>query len=383
MIESFFVTLPCITCLVCAMFLLIKWYGNRLPHTGWLTVFFVAATLLYLCHGFYFLHERHFLPATNTLYVICNLLVYPLFYIYLTSLTQTRQSLSLRWVTFAIPMLMGTAVGVIYLMMSHSERAQFIDGYLYRLVPVSTQGIGGWQVGLHTVSKVLFAIQVVFVLIAGWLTIKRFNHRVTLFYANTEGRTLETLRWLMMCFIATGVFSFAANILGPASFDGAPWAVAIASTLFSALLFMLAQIGMRHDFSATQIEEEMLKAPLDEPADTCEENQISTENTEEKYTELRERIKALVVEEKLYLKPDLKVADLSQRLSTNRRYIYEAINGNMGVSFAEFINGLRINHAKQLMRNHPQLTMAEVAEQSGYHSLSSFYRNLKRYKDKE
>ena len=51
----------------------------------------------------------------------------------------------------------------------------------------------------------------------------------------------------------------------------------------------------------------------------------------------------------------------------------------MGVSFADYINRLRIEHAERLIEEHPEMSMNEVAESSGYHSLSSFYRNRKKF----
>ena len=94
---------------------------------------------------------------------------------------------------------------------------------------------------------------------------------------------------------------------------------------------------------------------------------------------MTERIIALVENDKIYLQPDLKLDDLAQMMHTNRTYIYQAVNQQMGISFNEFINRYRIAHAKRLMASDPTLSMNDVALHSGFASLSSFYRNMKKY----
>ena len=64
---------------------------------------------------------------------------------------------------------------------------------------------------------------------------------------------------------------------------------------------------------------------------------------------------------------------------TNREYLYQALNVRMGVTFSEFINRHRINHAISLMKQSPELPANDVAQQSGYSSLASFYRNFKAF----
>jgi YesN/AraC family two-component response regulator len=49
------------------------------------------------------------------------------------------------------------------------------------------------------------------------------------------------------------------------------------------------------------------------------------------------------------------------------------------MTFTEYINRQRIAYAKKLMQQNPTLGRAEIAERSGYVSVSSFYRNLKEY----
>ena len=49
------------------------------------------------------------------------------------------------------------------------------------------------------------------------------------------------------------------------------------------------------------------------------------------------------------------------------------LNDNMEKSFAQYINGLRVEEAKRLLVSDNHLTMENVAELAGYNSQSTFY----------
>ena len=82
----------------------------------------------------------------------------------------------------------------------------------------------------------------------------------------------------------------------------------------------------------------------------------------------------------LYRQPSLKIVDLVDRLGSNRSYVFQAINREMGISFNEYVNRLRADHAEKEIREHPDKTLYMIGEQSGFASSSSFYRNFKQFK---
>lgn len=94
-------------------------------------------------------------------------------------------------------------------------------------------------------------------------------------------------------------------------------------------------------------------------------------------TDLLTRIISLVEEKQLYLQKDLKVSDIARELGTNATYISASINGQMGVSFPDFISKYRVEHAQRLMREHPDMPLSEVWENSGFNNEKSFSRSFK------
>lgn len=86
----------------------------------------------------------------------------------------------------------------------------------------------------------------------------------------------------------------------------------------------------------------------------------------------REKLEQWMNSEKPYRNPDFKLLDLRAVLPMNRTYLSQFINDTYGCSFYQFVNQYRIEEAKRLLRECPELKIEEIAIQSGFSSRSSF-----------
>lgn len=77
-------------------------------------------------------------------------------------------------------------------------------------------------------------------------------------------------------------------------------------------------------------------------------------------------------EEKLYLKDQITINDIAERLGTDRRYLSRFINERYGINFSRWISEMRIEEAKRLMEQKPDEGLEWVALQTGFSSLSYF-----------
>ena len=93
--------------------------------------------------------------------------------------------------------------------------------------------------------------------------------------------------------------------------------------------------------------------------------------------QLTEQLSQIIEQEELFKQPDLRVTDIAARLATNRTYISAIIKSLSGDSFSNLINGYRIRYAQKLMTEHPEMSITEIAAESGFSSRSAFYRNFK------
>lgn len=78
-----------------------------------------------------------------------------------------------------------------------------------------------------------------------------------------------------------------------------------------------------------------------------------------------------------YLHPGLTINELADMLHTNRTYLSAYINSTYHTNFRDWIAGLRLDYAKRLLVSQPELTIAVIAEKSGFQSASHFIRLFK------
>lgn len=102
------------------------------------------------------------------------------------------------------------------------------------------------------------------------------------------------------------------------------------------------------------------------------------ENDDEKRNALckqyAEEVKNWFGKEKPYLRDDLRLTDLQRVFPISRSYLSQLFNRELGCSFSDYVNSLRIEESKRLLETEPDTSIQEIAERSGFHSISTFRR---------
>lgn len=359
-------SLPMIVCGVLSVLIALSLYNHWDRAKMRLLMFMVTATVLYLAHYMYFNRQMAVIPLTDTFYSFCNPAVFPLYYLYIEELTEYRPN---RWrqVLYLLPSLICFfATGLLYLLMDAGQTATFIHQCLYGGEIASLSGLAWWQGLAHAAVRIVFALQIPLVLFFGFRWITAYNTVVESNYSNIEGKRIVGVKTLLVLFAVTSFFAFVFNVIGRQQFVDGPEPLTFPAVLFSLLLLLIGHVGLSQQFSVQDIEAEVF--------------QEASVPDESGYSELLERIIKLVNDEKLFLYPNLKVSDLAKQINSNRNYIYHAINVEMGTSFSDYINGLRVDYAARLLEANPDLSINEVIIKSGFTSTSAFYRNFKKFK---
>ncbi len=89
-----------------------------------------------------------------------------------------------------------------------------------------------------------------------------------------------------------------------------------------------------------------------------------------------ERLRAMVIENGWHLESSLSLQTLSRRFGMNQAYVSRALNQGLDLSFSNFINGLRVEHAKAMITRE-EVNLLDVALSSGFGSKASFNRAFK------
>jgi len=88
------------------------------------------------------------------------------------------------------------------------------------------------------------------------------------------------------------------------------------------------------------------------------------------------KLEQCMMKERLYLNPTLRITDVAAAIGTNRTYLSDYLNKKLCISFSEYINQYRVLEACDILVNDNNILLEEVAEQSGFNSLSTFHRSF-------
>ena len=121
-----------------------------------------------------------------------------------------------------------------------------------------------------------------------------------------------------------------------------------------------------------QSEEELLTNSGIEP-------EMVSEEVPESYTEFIERVDNWIKTDG-YVQQGLTIKELSEILYTNRTYLSAYIKTTYKMTFREWITSLRLEYAKNILKEHPEINIQKLAESSGFLSQSNF---IKLFSEKE
>ncbi len=373
MLQDLLTSAPVIVCSLNTMMLLLNWRRQPNSAVGWLTVWSVATMLLYACHFLYFQHATEFLPVSDSLYTVCNLVVYPLYLIYISEQTDLQPLSSkplLVGGVWVLGLLGGVIIFTLYAVMDESETHEFINTFLYHNRSDGLEGTAWLQYVAHRTCQTIFAVEVVVVAMIGYRKIKRYNATLEQLCADTDDKSLRPIGIILQLLVVTGVLSFAVNYIGRQHFADSLW-LAVPALVFSVLLFSITWVGLNYHTTLRDISNSKVTTGT-----TVEENKPASQNDQRA---MKNQLEQLMMQERIFLRQDLRLDDVALMLGTNRTYLLATLRNEMGMTFKEYINRQRIAYAEELMRRVPNMTKAEVACQSGYGTPSSFYRNMKAY----
>ena len=92
--------------------------------------------------------------------------------------------------------------------------------------------------------------------------------------------------------------------------------------------------------------------------------------------EYRRALEEWMEKEKPYRNPNFKLVDLQGVLPMNRTYLSQFIHSEYDCSFYLFVNRYRVEEAKRLMKEDPDIKMADVSLSCGFSSPSVFSRTF-------
>lgn len=106
---------------------------------------------------------------------------------------------------------------------------------------------------------------------------------------------------------------------------------------------------------------------------------VSEKEVPKSYTEFIDRVDNWIKTDG-YVQQGLTIKELSEILYTNRTYLSAYIKTTYKMTFREWITSLRLEYAKNILKEHPEINIQKLAESSGFLSQSNF---IKLFSEKE
>ncbi len=334
LLRIVFSFLPFAVCLFWTICYIIQFRRNDAPK-HFLTIYLIACMVLYLCHALFFTIGLSY--EMECLWTLCSLSVYPLFYGYLCRLTSSDYSAK-QLLPWLVP---GAMVAV--------------AKYLFP------------EAGIDKVRLLLFACQIVCVCYLGVRKLRTFDKELHSVYADTEGRDTTAVLHLLIAIIIVSILAGIANYIGKQFFGESLWLLIPISIAFSVMLFSLSYICFYRDFTIDQLN-------LDKETEQPKENSSFEDNEL-----ICKKMEQLMIEQHYFLKKDLRIGDVVKAIGSNRTYVSNYINKTYNCSFSDYVNRLRIEYAQKLLLSSKGTKLTQIAEESGFASEQSFYRNFKKF----
>ncbi len=148
-------------------------------------------------------------------------------------------------------------------------------------------------------------------------------------------------------------------------------ATSLTDTLYYILSVAVCQLALHHCRKLKQVNVPGINNIVQDNS-TEEEKPIRQEEKKFSFDGMPEK---LIIEDRLFLCPNLTLDDLAKRLNTNRTYLSSYFSNVIRKTFYDYVNELRITQKSiPLIAECPDHTFERIAQESGFNSMSTFRR---------
>jgi AraC-like DNA-binding protein len=244
--------------------------------------------------------------------------------------------------------------------------------YLKELIPTTLLSITGTYLYFNkpeTPLKVLFVIfglyfasQIVRYTYHYLLTEKETIRKLDNFFSEEIFRSVKWTRTAYIGLFFCSIFSI----------------VSLVQVQVVTIIFMICYTSYYVYFSTHYVNYVYLMMDI-EPAFTqvAENTLVSSKSINRSFEQLEKAIEVWELNKK-FTEPNINIEQVAQQLKTNRTYLSNYMNLYRKLTFKEWINTLRIEEAKRLMKEQPELPVAQIGVQVGIPDKSNFGRQFTR-----
>jgi AraC-like DNA-binding protein len=195
---------------------------------------------------------------------------------------------------------------------------------------------------------------------------------IRLYYKNKEHKnySLDAQRWLNALVVLVGAYVISYLIYGLTISELIPRSDFLYNLQIVAMASMVLYIG----YSSYIIPSLFVGSFGMKP-----EKYTKSGLTPDYSIELKEQLLVLLKQDKIYLRSDVSLDGLAEKLNTNRHNASQVINEHFGLNFFELMNKYRIQDAVEILEKDKKVNIIDVAYQVGFNNKVTFNKSFKKF----
>lgn len=215
-------------------------------------------------------------------------------------------------------------------------------------------------------------IQIAIYLFFSLKPLRQFEHGLCNHFSDIQRFNIMWLRLICWGLVALIVLDIGLPLLGFISAEIYS-SFLIANSLFLAVVAYTA-LGTSPLQFPVELESDQAQSP-----DTVTSKYSRSSLRQDSAQYLVHKLAKTMDEEQLYLQEDLSLSTLAKKLNTQPHHLSQVLNEQLDCTFYDYINQLRIDHAKNLLLESHQQSVIDIAYASGFNNKVTFYNAFKRY----
>ena len=315
----------------------------------------------------------------------------PLYYVFINCLTDIRRRPALNVAMFLPAVIYAVMLVSAQSLLNADERHAYIcNEIMGQNIQMEASVAYSWMV---LVAKDIFDVfmpaQGILVMIYGEFRLNTYTRMLRDYStSDTSGKSIKMrgIHVLTIMVVVTGLIMSAIPV--PESTDHIPL-VAVAVTGQIVMVSLIASYVMKLEFTAEEmnvltddpvvpVQPVVRPRPMAVPSSAP--GPVPVMRHEERTpSTLMERIDDAMLNDNMFLQPDLSLVTLCEKVGTNRTYASKAIKDAKGCNFSDYVNRFRLDYALEMMKNTPKddIVIQNIAMQCGCGSIQTFYRYFK------
>jgi AraC-like DNA-binding protein len=323
----------------------------------------ISSSFMYFMTYVKFLGHTELYAHLFPLQAFVTPLVFPLFYLYVFTLTAEKVIYNWRYfVHFIMPVVFLLLIFIAFkIVMNEEEEVYFMVNLLDSKTLTEPKFALAYYV--YSYGKLYFMLSSIFYLSLTYLRYKSYIQQIKNIFSTSYNKELTWIKTVGYLFLLTVIFNLIIQYMRNKAILHNEVLISLSFFIFSLFFWFLGLFGFRQ----TEI---------------YNVNKVLESETYTKDPKIsKQDIINYLEKEKPYLKPDISIFDFCSVFNTNRTYLSESINKMFNMNFRTLINTYRVAEAKRLLQKaqsaNEKISLDNIAVQAGFSNYNSFLRVFK------